>query len=176
MTALRFGLRLFCDWLGKRGNHAIGKKKILIFGAGEMGFLAYQFLMTQKKTAYEIVGFLDDDPTKRYKTLCGKKVLGNYFNIESLVKLYKVDEVFFAVTNIASHKMMKIIQACQEAKIQYRFLSTLHDSTIPNSFNSSFVETNMADLFKTQHIEIDRRSIRRLLEGRECSSQERVEL
>jgi len=62
--------------------------------------------------------------------------------------------------------MMKIIQACQEAKIQYRFLSTLHDSTIPNSFNSSFVETNIADLFKTQHIEIDRRSIRRLLEGK----------
>ncbi len=166
MTALRFGLRLFCDWLGKRGNHAIGKKRILIFGAGEMGFLAYQFLMTQKKTAYDIVGFLDDDPTKRHKTLCGKKVLGNYFNIESLAKLYKVDEIFFAVTNIASHKMMKIIQACQEAKVQYRFLSTLHDSTTPNSFNSSLVETNIADLFKTQHIEIDQRSIRRLLEGK----------
>ncbi len=166
MTSLRFGLRLFCDWLGKRGNQAIGKKTVLIFGAGEMGFLAYQFLMTQKKTAYDIVGFLDDDPTKRHKTLCGKKVLGNYFNIESLVKLYKVDEIFFAVTNIASHKMMKIIQSCQEAKVQYRFLSALHDSTIPNSFNSSLVETNIADIFKTQNVEIDRRSIRRLLEGK----------
>jgi len=166
MTSLRFGLRLFCDWLGKRGNHAIGKKKVLIFGAGEMGFLAYQFLMTQKKIAYDIVGFLDDDPTKRHKTLCGKKVLGNSFNIELLVKLYKVDEIFFAVTNIASRKMMKIIQSCQEAKLQYRFLSTLYDSTIPNSSNSSFVETTIADLFKTQNIEIDRRSVRRLLEGK----------
>ena len=166
MTALRFGLRLFCDWLGTRGNHAIGKKRILIFGAGEMGFLAYQFLMTQKKTAYDIVGFLDDDPTKRHKTLCGKKVLGNYFNIASLAKLYKVDEIFFAVTNIASHKMMKIIQACQEAKLQYRFLSTLHESTTPHSFKSSLIETNIADLFKTPHIEMDQRSIRRVLEGK----------
>ncbi len=166
MTSLRFGLRLFCDWLGKRGNKAIGKKKVLIFGAGEMGFLAYQFLMTQKKTAYDIVGFLDDDPTKIHKTLCGKKVLGSYFNIEPVVKLYKVDEIFFAVTNITSHKMMKIIKTCQEAKVQYRFLSNLHDSTIPHSSDSSFIETNIADLFKTQNIEIDRRSIRRLLEGK----------
>src|SRR2546426_12629433 len=74
--------------------------------------------------------------------------------------------IFFAVTNIASHKMVKIIQSCQEAKVQYRFLSALHDSTIPNSFNSSLVETNIADIFKTQNVEIDRRSIRRLLEGK----------
>ena len=38
MTSLRFGLRLFCAWLGKRGNQAIGKKTVLIFGAGAMGF------------------------------------------------------------------------------------------------------------------------------------------
>jgi FlaA1/EpsC-like NDP-sugar epimerase/lipopolysaccharide/colanic/teichoic acid biosynthesis glycosyltransferase len=166
MTALRFGLRLFCDWLSKRGNHAIGKKTVLIFGAGAMGFLAYQFLMAQQKTVYDIVGFLDDDPTKRHKTLCGKRVLGNSFNIKSLVKLYQVDEIFFAVTNIASHKMMQIIQACQEAKVQYRFLSTLQDRTIPHSSDTSGVETDIADLFKMQHIEMDWRSVRRLLEGK----------
>ncbi len=167
MASLRFGLRLFCDWLGKRRNQTIKKKKtVLIFGAGEMGFLTYQFLRTQKKTAYDIVGFLDDDPAKRHKTLCGKKVLGNYFNIASLVKLYKVDEIFLAVPNMPSYKVMKIIQTCQEAKIQYKVLSNLEDSTIPNSFSSPLVETNIAGLFKTQNIEITQQTIRRLLEGK----------
>jgi FlaA1/EpsC-like NDP-sugar epimerase/lipopolysaccharide/colanic/teichoic acid biosynthesis glycosyltransferase len=166
MSSLRFGLRLFCDWLGQRSNQAIGKKTVLIFGAGEMGFLAYQFLMTQKKIVYDIVGFLDDDPGKRYKTLCGKKVLGNYFNIESLVKLYKVDEIFLAVSNMPYYKTIKVIQACQDAKVQYRCLSTLQESITPNSYNTSLTEIDVADLVKTQKIEITSRTIRRLLEGK----------
>jgi len=166
MTSLRLSLKLFCDWLGKRRNQTIEKKTVLIFGAGEMGFLTYQFLRTQKKTVYDIVGFLDDDPAKRHKTLCGKKVLGNYFNIAALVKLYKVDEIFLAVPNMPSYKMIKVIQTCQEAKVQYKVLSNLEDSTIPNSFNFPLTETNIAGLFTTQNIEITQQTIRKLLEGK----------
>ena len=166
MASVRFGLRLFWDWLAKRRNQAIKKKIALIFGAGEIGSLAYQFLMTQKGTAYDIVGFIDDDPTKRHKTLHGKKVIGNYFNIESLVKMYKVDEIFFAIPNIPSYKIVKIIQFCREAKVQYRFFPTLQDKFIPNSFSSPLIETHLTDLFRMQNIEINSQSLRRLLEGK----------
>ncbi len=166
MASVRFGCRLFWDWRAKRSNQAMDKKIALIFGAGAMGALAYRFLMAQQKTAYDIVGFLDDDPAKRHKTLHGKKVIGDYFNIDSLVKLYKVDEIFLAIPNMPSYKMAKVIQACQNAKVQYTSFPTLQDRVVPNSFRSPLSEANLTDLFKMQNIEINPQSIRRLLEGK----------
>jgi FlaA1/EpsC-like NDP-sugar epimerase len=81
-------------------------------------------------------------------------------------EIIQIDEIFLAIPNVPFYKMMKVIQTCQEVKVQYRFLSTLQDSIIPCSFNSSLIKTNIADFFKTQNIEITPRIIRRLLEGK----------
>src|SRR5262249_47375490 len=143
MASVRFGLRLWWDWRAKRRNKVIRKKTVLIFGAGELGSLAYQFLIKQKDAIYDIVGFIDDDPTKRHKTLHGKKVIGNYFNIDSLVKMYKVDEILFATPSIPSYKIVKTIQVCREANVQYKFFPTLHDKFIPNSCISPSIETHL---------------------------------
>src|SRR5262249_19608916 len=166
MASVRFGLRLWWDWYAKGSNKVRRRKTVLIFGAGEIGSLAYQFLMKQKDAIYDIVGFIDDDPTKRHKTLHGKKVIGNYFNIDSLVKMYKVDEIFFATPSIPLYKIVKTIQVCRKAKVQYRFFPTLQDKFIPNSSSTPLIETHLTDLFSMHNIEINSQAMRRLLEGK----------
>ena len=166
MASVRFGLKLFLDWVEKTRNQAVRKKIVLIFGAGAMGSLAYRFLMTQKDIAYDIAGFIDDNPTKMYKTLHGKKVLGNSFTMDSIVKLYKVDEIFLAAPGMDSAKTKQITQACQDANIQCTFFPTLSGRAIPDSCSSPCRETHFTDLFKSPDVEITPQSIRRLLEGK----------
>jgi len=56
------------------------KETFVIYGAGSLGKLVLQILKDiskQNKEQIEILGFLDDDPSKFDKVFCGYKILGN---------------------------------------------------------------------------------------------------
>src|SRR5262244_2338215 len=124
MTAVRLGLRLIRERQGRSQTAEEKKRRVLIFGAGNAGALVFRCLRASQE-AYEVIGFLDDDPAKRYKTLYGRKVLGNRFNLAALVKLYQAHEVLLAVPSAPARDIAAIVQACQNAGVPYRFFPTL---------------------------------------------------
>src|SRR5436309_15827814 len=71
----------FRAWQGRSQTAEEKKWRVFIFGAGNAGALVFRCLRVSQE-AYEVIGFLDDDPAKRYKTLYGCKVLGNPFNLK----------------------------------------------------------------------------------------------
>jgi FlaA1/EpsC-like NDP-sugar epimerase/lipopolysaccharide/colanic/teichoic acid biosynthesis glycosyltransferase len=124
MSAVRLGLRLIRAWQGRSQTAEEQKRRVFIFGAGNAGALVFRCLRASHE-AYEVIGFLDDDPAKRYKTLYGHKVLGNRFNLEALVKLYQAHEVLLAVPSAPAREIAAIVHACQSAGVPYRFFPTL---------------------------------------------------
>ena len=114
MTAVRLGLRLIRERQGRLQAVEEKKRRVFIFGAGNAGALVFRCLRASQE-AYEVIGFLDDDPAKRHKTLYGCKVLGNRFNLEALVKLYQAHEVLLALPSAPARDIAAIIQACQNA-------------------------------------------------------------
>jgi FlaA1/EpsC-like NDP-sugar epimerase len=121
---VRLGLRLIRAWQGRSQTAEEQKRRVFIFGAGNAGALVFRCLRASHE-AYEVIGFLDDDPAKRYKTLYGHKVLGNRFNLEALVKLYQAHEVLLAVPSAPAREIEAIVHACQSAGVPYRFFPTL---------------------------------------------------
>ena len=126
MTAVRLGLRLFRERRGRSQSAEEEKRRVFIFGAGDAGALVFRCLRASHE-AYEVIGFLDDDPAKRHKTLYGCKVLGNRFNLEALVKLYQAHEVLLALPSAPARDIAAIVQACQNAGVSYRFFPTLSE-------------------------------------------------
>lgn len=64
------------------------KKKLIIIGAGSVGgFISYNI---EEFKEFEILGFLDDDPSKHGKIVYGYKVLGNIDNIDEYISNEKV--------------------------------------------------------------------------------------
>jgi FlaA1/EpsC-like NDP-sugar epimerase/lipopolysaccharide/colanic/teichoic acid biosynthesis glycosyltransferase len=125
MTAVRLGLRLIRE-RRDRLQTAEQKRRVFIFGAGNAGALVFRCLRASHE-AYEVIGFLDDDPAKRHKTLYGCKVLGNRFNLEALVQLYQAHEVLLALPSAPARDIAAIIQACQNIGVPYRFFPTLSE-------------------------------------------------
>jgi FlaA1/EpsC-like NDP-sugar epimerase/lipopolysaccharide/colanic/teichoic acid biosynthesis glycosyltransferase len=162
MVSLRIALRHLCDWHDK--NQLNEETRVLIFGAGDAGALAYRSLMAEKENAFTIVGFLDDDPAKRHKTLYGKKVLGNRYTIEAVVKLYQVHEIFLAIPSAPTYEIDRVIQACQHAGVRYRVFPTLKDATLVASLPVHDVP--LATLLKTQDVRMDTDAVRTLLQGK----------
>jgi len=126
MTAVRLGLRLIRERQGRLHTAEEKQQRVFIFGAGNAGALVFRCLRASQE-AYEVIGFLDDDPAKRHKTLYGHKVLGNRFNLEALVKLYQVHEVLLALPSAPARDIAAIVQACQNAGVLYRFFPTLSE-------------------------------------------------
>jgi lipopolysaccharide/colanic/teichoic acid biosynthesis glycosyltransferase len=124
MTAIRLGLRLLRERQGRSQTAEEKKRRVFIFGAGDAGALVFRCLRAAQE-AYEVIGFLDDDPAKRHKTLFGCKVLGNRFNLEALVKLYQAHEVLLALPSAPARDIAAIVQVCQNAGVLYRFFPTL---------------------------------------------------
>jgi|RhiMetdeSRZDD1v2_1073273.scaffolds.fasta_scaffold22871_3 FlaA1/EpsC-like NDP-sugar epimerase/lipopolysaccharide/colanic/teichoic acid biosynthesis glycosyltransferase len=126
MTAVRLGLRLIHARQGRLQTAEEKKRRVFIFGAGNAGALVFRCLRASQE-AYEVIGFLDDDPAKRHKTLYGCKILGNRFNLEALVQLYQAHEVLLALPSAPARDIAAIVQACQHVGVPYRFFPMLSE-------------------------------------------------
>jgi FlaA1/EpsC-like NDP-sugar epimerase len=106
---------------GKKDDN---RKRVLIYGAGDKGNLAVEGL----KKIVRIVGFLDDDRSKRNKKIQEFKIMGNRYDIEPLSKIYRIDEVILAVSNLDEKNLNHIISICNKARVGYSMLTALVDS------------------------------------------------
>jgi FlaA1/EpsC-like NDP-sugar epimerase len=92
------------------------KENILIYGAGNTGDLALRFMKMRHNG--KVVAFIDDDPKKLRKSFQGLKVLGNRYDIESMVRLYHIDKIVIAMHDIDSGDLEQIKSLCEKANVE----------------------------------------------------------
>jgi FlaA1/EpsC-like NDP-sugar epimerase len=71
-------------------------RKVLIIGATDAGALALRLIARMSDARYEPVGFLDDDPGKRYRRIAGVPIVGTTEDLAAVLAKYHVDLVFYA--------------------------------------------------------------------------------
>ena len=118
-SALLVGSRSFLVWLrqsfaSRPGDNA---RRVLIVGATDRGLSAMRLLTKSGDVAYRAVGFLDDDPGKRYRNVAGVPVVGTLDDIVSALVKYEVDLVVVAEQD---HDTTVVRHACQSAGVELR--------------------------------------------------------
>ncbi|MBW2048157.1 MAG: hypothetical protein JRJ09_06460 [Deltaproteobacteria bacterium] len=91
--ALRIGIRLYYHrekaepkaLFYSRRNKENGKR-ILIVGAGDAGEKCLREILDNPRLSYEVIGFIDDEPGKRGRSLHNVSVLGGVEAIPDVVK------------------------------------------------------------------------------------------
>jgi FlaA1/EpsC-like NDP-sugar epimerase len=100
MLAVGFlvGSRAFLIWLRHwfASLPRAGDRRVLIIGASDAGSLALRLLSRARDGTYRAVGFLDDDPGKRYRRLGGVPIVGTVADLEAAITRYRVDVVLYA--------------------------------------------------------------------------------
>ena len=94
------------------------KTRVLIWGAGDCGELCLHFLQKERQPSYEVVGFIDDNPRKRGKRLGGVKVLGDRHHLKIISQLYKVQQVFIAISAAPLHELKQILKTCRDSGLR----------------------------------------------------------
>jgi exopolysaccharide biosynthesis polyprenyl glycosylphosphotransferase len=116
-TASRFVSFKAIQRLHRRG---IGNRNVLIYGAGETGRKLQRKFVLVPTLGLNLVGFVDDEPRNAGRTIERSKVLGEFADLEMLVGVHKVSEVFVAMPEAPEEAVMKIIAECERLGITYR--------------------------------------------------------
>ena len=109
-------------------------KRIIIYGAGELGQTLYRSIVSSPKMGIVPVGFIDDDPDKQNKFYyqsgfnCsdGASVLGTGKDIKRLKEELDIDEVYVAISNIDNSSLINILDYLRSKKISASFVPNLY--------------------------------------------------
>jgi lipopolysaccharide/colanic/teichoic acid biosynthesis glycosyltransferase len=97
------------------------QKNILIYGAEGMGDIALRYL--RMEGGRHVVAFIDDDPRKMRKRFQGVKILGNRYDIESLVRLYHIEQVLIAMRDMPFEDLEHVKSLCEKADVPYEIFA-----------------------------------------------------
>lgn len=116
--APRISLKALVDnLLGKRRRN---RKRLLIIGAGSCGEIICREIRANPKLNYRIVGFLDDNPSKRGAKIHGLPVLGTVEEIEAVTEKLAVDEILIAIPSAKGSDMRRIVAACKLTGVPFK--------------------------------------------------------
>ncbi|CAN2050577.1 Bacterial sugar transferase domain-containing protein [Candidatus Magnetomoraceae bacterium gMMP-13] len=110
-------------------------RRILIYGAGELGAALFREITNSPRLGILPIGFIDDNPDKVNaihrssgfsSTSYILPVLGTGNDIGVLIKHYRIDEIFLAISNISNETCIKILEQLKKDNVKVSFIPNLY--------------------------------------------------
>jgi FlaA1/EpsC-like NDP-sugar epimerase len=120
ITVALFFMRVSVKMLFRFATSSIKhtNKLVLIYGAGDMGFIVKRVLLSDPRGGFKVFGFIDDS-----RRLQGKKINGiQVFNPDILslgfISKYKIETLIIAIRNLSPVKKSQIIQKAIDCNLE----------------------------------------------------------
>ncbi|MDH7514155.1 MAG: hypothetical protein QHH14_14510 [Clostridiales bacterium] len=115
---IRFSYRVLTSYY-KKGFSRRGKK-VLIYGAGYKGSTVLKEIRHNGDYLVNPVGYLDDDPAKKGKSVHGCPILGSSDDLEEILSRNDIAEIIVSTGKIARNRISKLIELCKQKGIVVR--------------------------------------------------------
>jgi exopolysaccharide biosynthesis polyprenyl glycosylphosphotransferase len=119
MILVRYIMNSIQRELYRRG---MGVRRTLIIGAGDIGQALAQKMINEKEIGYKAVGFLDDDPDKKGKTILGVPVFDLTVNIKNQIRQLNINEVIVSTGRLNPQKVLDIIMECESEGVEFKLV------------------------------------------------------
>ncbi|HEY7509753.1 MAG TPA: nucleoside-diphosphate sugar epimerase/dehydratase [Vicinamibacteria bacterium] len=167
LGALRFSPRLAYSWsLEKMRARSGPRVRAVIVGAGSAGELLLRDLQRSDEHSYEVVGFVDDEPSKWWTSLGGRPVLGPLESLPDVVRRRQVGEVLFAVPRLPVRRLREVLDSCEGLKLRYRILPVSFAYLNDRAASSMLQDLAPEDILPRSQVSFDDAELRALVGGR----------
>jgi FlaA1/EpsC-like NDP-sugar epimerase/dTDP-4-amino-4,6-dideoxygalactose transaminase len=157
---IRFQARLFAiERMRTRGGE---RQRTLIVGAGPSGAALAREL--KAKDDLELVGFVDDAPNLRGRSVRGLRVLGTTDDLEAICRDRHIERVIVALPNTVRERTQEIVGLALRTDAQVKVLPPSSDR-LHGPLVRSLRDLDLADLLGREHAPVDPRGIAGYLEG-----------
>ena len=138
-----------------------GYPKAVVYGAGDIGtMLARQYF--NGKLEYELVGYVDDDPSLRKTDVLGIPVLENVDSLSKVVKEHSIQTVIIGITNLSKDNLYKAVDAAKDNNADVKIIPTLYEIQ-QGAREIDLRNLDYADLLGRPLIEIDKVPIEKMV-------------
>jgi exopolysaccharide biosynthesis polyprenyl glycosylphosphotransferase len=135
LAASRALQRITYAYWRKRGK---GVDRVLIVGAGELGRALMRNIVAKPDLAYQVIGFVDDDPERGCTDIGRFKAFGPTAILPALLRELSVDEVIITLPWTAREKIINTIELCQRWEVAAK--------VVPDMFQLSLSRVEIDDV------------------------------
>ncbi len=144
----------------------VNGENVLIIGAGRAGEKVVREIRSSGQLKYLPIGFLDNDKSKRGRTIHGVPVLGPLSDIQELVANKCVNEILIAVAEASGKEMREIIDACKETGLPYKILPGMDEIINGKVGIKALRDVSYQDLLGRAPVQLDSSAISEYLSGK----------
>ena len=113
----------------------VGDDRVLLVGAGEVGQMILQKIITNPKLGFQVVGIIDNS---NRRSVINVPVIGAIADIPRIIDEYAVDEVIIGLPESSHQEIVGIISLCEREKVGIR--------VFPDVFQIMASEVTIGDL------------------------------
>ena len=143
-----------------------GRSKVLLVGAGDAGAMIARELMHRYQESKELVGFVDDDPAKRYQMLFGAKILGGRADLADIVQRYDVDEIIIAIPSAGGVFLRETVRQCNNLGCAVTTVPGIFELIDGNVTVSQLRKVELEDLLRRDQITLNADNVQEQMCGK----------
>jgi exopolysaccharide biosynthesis polyprenyl glycosylphosphotransferase len=115
-------------------------RRVLIYGAGEIGRKLFKNIIAFPKLGFHAIGFVDMEMDSFKEELqrmdvtlkSSPKILGTYRDLDKIVETYQIDDLFIAKKGMSSEEILAVTTKCRDLGIQFKMIPQLYGYFIEN--------------------------------------------
>lgn len=140
---------------------------VLIYGAGAAGMLTKNALVKDKIYRYDVVAYIDDNPSKVSKRLEGIPVVTQYRALRnSYIARHHVKQLIIAIQGIHPEKKKKIVEAGLDLHLQVKVVPAINKWIDGELSSQQLRRVKIEELLERDPIELDSKNINRELKNK----------
>ena len=167
ISGIRISVRIFRKVFGRyrvlKSGVITPLKRVLIYGAGVGGEQIVREIDRNNFLRYDVIGFIDDDPSKRNMIIRNQKVLGKMEDVGHLIHKYKIDVILIAIPSLKGKGMSDLINYLQQYDIEIRTLPGQAELIDGNVHVNMIRPVQIEDLLGRETVELDNTSVSRFI-------------
>ncbi len=130
------------------------QKRLIIYGAGELGVFLKKSINTHYHNEYKLIAFIDDDKNKIDRYIGGIKVISATKNLEQFIIKEKVTDIIIANKAITASRKSQFLESILALKVKLKEIVSI-EALIGNGFNLNKLSSiDINDLMNRTPIEL----------------------
>ncbi len=128
--------------------------RTVIVGAGEAGILMAREIR-RAPTGLNLLGFIDDDPTKIGRHILGQTVLGSTDELDELVERYHIEHVIISIPSARPDELSRMVAICEDIGVDFRVLPGVASVLSGDVSLQQLRKVTIEDLLGRQPVRLD---------------------
>jgi FlaA1/EpsC-like NDP-sugar epimerase len=161
----RLSFRLVYEHYNAQSVHQQRLIRAVIYGAGSTGMSLLREIRNNRDLRYEVLGFIDDDPSKQGAYIHGLRVMATGAELKQLAVHYSIEHALVTIPSATGAQMSAIYHTCMDSGLVCRTIPGIGEVVEGRALANQIRDISIEDLLGRQPISLDQQSIMSVVAG-----------